>query len=87
MTTEDGIRFAGARSTSWDTAFAMLAVLAGPGEARSLVRRAYAFLDAAQEHGRARRVARAKRAIPSAAAGASATADIAGRSVTAPPKH
>ena len=49
--TEDGIRFAGARSTSWDTAFAMLAVLAGPGEERSLVRRAYDFLDAAQEQG------------------------------------
>jgi 2,3-oxidosqualene cyclase len=48
---EDGIRFAGARSTSWDTAFAMLAVLAGPGEERSLVWRAYAFLDAAQEQG------------------------------------
>jgi lanosterol synthase len=47
----DGIRFAGARSTSWDTAFAMLAVLAGPGTDESLIRRAYAFLDAAQEHG------------------------------------
>ncbi len=49
--TEDGIRFAGARSTSWDTAFAMLAVLARPGEERSLVQRAYDFLDAAQEQG------------------------------------
>ena len=32
--TEDGIRFAGARSTSWDTAFAMLAMLAGPADGR-----------------------------------------------------
>src|SRR5215471_17026480 len=48
---EDGIRFAGARSTSWDTAFAMLAVMAGPGEEVSLVRRAYGFLDVAQEQG------------------------------------
>jgi 2,3-oxidosqualene cyclase len=48
---EDGIRFAGARSTSWDTAFAMLAVMAGPGEEVSLVRRAYGFLDGAQEQG------------------------------------
>jgi squalene/oxidosqualene cyclase-like protein len=48
---EGGIRFAGARSTSWDTAFAMLAVLAGPVKDSSLVRRAYAFLDAAQEMG------------------------------------
>jgi lanosterol synthase len=49
--TEDGIRFAGARSTSWDTAFSMLAALAGPAEGEALVRRAYAFLDAAQEMG------------------------------------
>jgi 2,3-oxidosqualene cyclase len=49
--TREGIRFAGARSTSWDTAFAMLAVLAGPGEEKSLLRSAYGFLDAAQEQG------------------------------------
>ena len=48
---EDGIRFAGARSTSWDTAFAMLAALDGPADGRSLIRRSYAFLDAAQETG------------------------------------
>src|SRR5262249_44614985 len=48
---EAGIRFAGARSTSWDTAFAMLAVLAGPGQEGSVVRRAYSFLAAAQEMG------------------------------------
>jgi 2,3-oxidosqualene cyclase len=48
---EEGIRFAGARSTSWDTAFATLAVLAGPIESGALVGRAYAFLDAAQELG------------------------------------
>ena len=48
---ERGIRFAGARSTSWDTAFATLAMLAGPGDGGAAVRRAYAYLDAAQEQG------------------------------------
>jgi 2,3-oxidosqualene cyclase len=48
---EEGIRFAGARSTSWDTAFATLAMLAGPSDSRASVRRAYAYLDAAQEKG------------------------------------
>jgi squalene/oxidosqualene cyclase-like protein len=48
---EEGIRFAGARSTSWDTAFALLAVLDGPAGGESLARRAYAFLDGAQEMG------------------------------------
>src|SRR5262249_27567165 len=47
----EGIRFAGARSTSWDTAFAMLAVLAGPAEGGTLVQRAHAFLAGAQEMG------------------------------------
>ena len=47
----EGIRFAGARSTSWDTAFAVLSVLVGPGIDAALVRRAYAFLDRAQEQG------------------------------------
>jgi 2,3-oxidosqualene cyclase len=47
----EGIRFAGARSTSWDTAFAMLAMLAGAADGGPLVRRAYAFLDSAQEKG------------------------------------
>jgi len=46
---EEGIRFAGARSTSWDTAFALLAALDGPASGDSLVRQAYGFLDAAQE--------------------------------------
>jgi lanosterol synthase len=45
----EGVRFAGARSTSWDTAFAILATLAGPADGGSLVRRGYAFLDEAQE--------------------------------------
>src|SRR5262249_42762865 len=48
---DDGIRFAGARSTSWDTAFAMLAVLARPRRKRDLAKRAYAFLAAVQETG------------------------------------
>ena len=48
---EEGIRFAGARSTSWDTAFAMLAVLNGPAADPPLARRAYDFLNAAQEQG------------------------------------
>src|SRR5262249_4821731 len=48
---EEGIRFAGARSTSWDTAFATLAVLDGPAGGETLVRRAYDFLDRAQEKG------------------------------------
>jgi lanosterol synthase len=47
----NGIRFAGARSTSWDTAFAILAVLAGSRPNADLVRRAYGFLDGAQEQG------------------------------------
>jgi lanosterol synthase len=47
----EGIRFAGARSPSWDTAFAALAVMDGPGIDSTLVRRAYAFLDGAQEQG------------------------------------
>src|SRR5476651_2574137 len=46
---QQGIRFAGARSTSWDTAFAVLAVLAGGGEGQAVARRGYAFLDGAQE--------------------------------------
>ena len=41
----DGIRFAGARSTSWDTAFALQAAAARP-EPPALVRRAHAFLEA-----------------------------------------
>jgi lanosterol synthase len=48
---EEGIRFAGARSTSWDTAFAALAVLEGPVAGAPLVQRAYSFLDRAQEVG------------------------------------
>ncbi len=50
---EEGIRFAGARSTSWDTAFAVLAVSAGPAAARHqrLLERAYGFLARAQENG------------------------------------
>jgi 2,3-oxidosqualene cyclase len=50
---EDGIRFAGARSHTWDTAFVMLAILAGPGAAtrKRLLERAYGFLDSAQEKG------------------------------------
>jgi 2,3-oxidosqualene cyclase len=49
----DGVRFAGARSTSWDTAFSMLAVLAGPAAPRDrqIVTRAYDFLVRAQESG------------------------------------
>ncbi|HEY7230435.1 MAG TPA: 2,3-oxidosqualene cyclase [Pseudolabrys sp.] len=54
----DGIRFAGARSTSWDTAFAMLAVLDGPACDQALVGHAYAFLDKAQELGELRDGAR-----------------------------
>src|SRR5439155_7816531 len=46
-----GIRFAGARSTSWDTAFATLAMLAGPAGDESSVRRAYAYLVSTQEQG------------------------------------
>jgi lanosterol synthase len=49
--THQGIRFAGARSTSWDSAFAVLAVLGGPAAGRLLIQRAYGFLDAAQEMG------------------------------------
>jgi lanosterol synthase len=47
----DGIRFAGARSTSWDSAFALQAMNAGPaGDAASL-HQAHAFLRQAQETG------------------------------------
>lgn len=48
---QEGLRIAGARSTSWDTAFAMLAVLAAPSATpqRALLREAYAFLARAQE--------------------------------------
>lgn len=47
----EGIRLAGARSTSWDTAFAMLAMLAAPrpAECREVLRSAYRFLIGAQE--------------------------------------
>jgi lanosterol synthase len=48
---EEGIRFAGARSLSWDTAFAALAVLDGPPGGESVVKRAYAFLAATQQIG------------------------------------
>jgi lanosterol synthase len=44
---EEGIRYAGARSQTWDTAFAMLAVLENPPAALasiSALRRAYEFL-------------------------------------------
>jgi 2,3-oxidosqualene cyclase len=46
-----GIRFAGARSNSWDTALAMQAALANPDAVKAGVwlRRAYAFLNGAQE--------------------------------------
>jgi 2,3-oxidosqualene cyclase len=49
----DGVRFAGARSTSWDTAFATLAVSAGPAAPRhrQLLTRAHDFLVRAQEDG------------------------------------
>jgi 2,3-oxidosqualene cyclase len=49
----DGVRYAGARSNSWDTAFAMLAVSASPAAPRhqQLLRRAYDFLARAQESG------------------------------------
>jgi squalene/oxidosqualene cyclase-like protein len=45
----DGTRFAGARSTTWDTAFAVLALLAGPANSDTIVRGASEFLDQAQE--------------------------------------
>jgi lanosterol synthase len=48
---EQGIRFAGARSTSWDTAFAVLACLAAPASRKHLVRSACEFLARAQEQG------------------------------------
>jgi 2,3-oxidosqualene cyclase len=48
---DEGIRFAGARSTSWDTAFATLAVVDGPVGGDTLLLKAYAFLDGAQEAG------------------------------------
>jgi lanosterol synthase len=50
---EEGTRFAGARSTSWDTAFAVLALAAGPaaGAHKPLLQRAYDFLARAQEQG------------------------------------
>jgi squalene/oxidosqualene cyclase-like protein len=43
---EEGIRYAGARSQAWDTAFAMRAALAAPGSLRpcASLRRAYEFL-------------------------------------------
>jgi len=45
---EQGIRYTGARSNTWDTAFALLALLespaALPGEVREGLRRAYGFL-------------------------------------------
>src|SRR5207253_3068590 len=44
---QDGRRYAGARSQTWDTAFAMQALLANPEAARRAalsLRRAYAFL-------------------------------------------
>jgi lanosterol synthase len=47
----EGIRYAGARSNTWDTAFAMQALLAGPALPESAVqplRKAYAFLRQAQ---------------------------------------
>lgn len=46
-----GIRYAGARSHTWDTAFAVQALLAGPRltlEMKEALRRAYFFLDSAQ---------------------------------------
>jgi 2,3-oxidosqualene cyclase len=46
---QEGIRFAGARSTSWDTAFALLAIAAGPAQSLITTRRGYAFLNGAQE--------------------------------------
>lgn len=50
---QNGMRLAGARSTSWDTAFGMLAVLAAPvpDGARGMLRDAYLFLAGAQEMG------------------------------------
>jgi lanosterol synthase len=48
---EHGIRFAGARSTSWDTSFAILAMLAGTVEKRPAIERALAFLWEAQQMG------------------------------------
>jgi lanosterol synthase len=48
---DDGIRFAGARSTSWDTSFAILAMLAGPRPSEDIIGRAHRFLDGAQEQG------------------------------------
>jgi 2,3-oxidosqualene cyclase len=48
---DEGMRFAGARSTSWDTAFAALAVLDGIVDGDTLLRKAYVFLDGAQEVG------------------------------------
>lgn len=47
----EGIRYAGARSHTWDTAFAMQALLAGPdlsAEARQAIQDAYRFLAHAQ---------------------------------------
>lgn len=48
---EQGIRYTGARSNTWDTAFAMLALLESPAIARrstEVLRRAYGFLRNAQ---------------------------------------
>jgi 2,3-oxidosqualene cyclase len=47
----EGIRFVGARSNTWDTAFAMLSILESPtpaGQNSEALRRAYAFLLGAQ---------------------------------------
>ena len=48
---EEGLRYAGARSQTWDTAFAMQALLAGPEVPERVVeplKKAYAFLRGAQ---------------------------------------
>lgn len=47
---EAGVRYAGARSHTWDTAFAAQTLLEGPADAavRSALRRAYRFLASAQ---------------------------------------
>jgi squalene/oxidosqualene cyclase-like protein len=47
---EEGIRYCGAHSTAWDTAFSMRAILASPDPSRAApaLRRAYAWLRATQ---------------------------------------
>jgi lanosterol synthase len=40
----EGIRYAGARSQAWDTAFALRAALAAPSPPKAAIRRAYAWL-------------------------------------------